>query len=705
MKKIVLSVLVILLAIGYFSGTVSASNLYQVKVTPKVFGVDNLINNMDAKWDIVIDNSGGNLLISGDRIYIEFPSGFDLTYARFVSLTPITASGISASGSGVVASGTQMIIPVTSNQTSLGSFKISIEGVHNPATPSGTYMVRVWTTTSTGITLDGPTYSNPFLVVSSSYSYTPPYYPPTYPYVSTVVITPQYVNLSVGASQLFTAQAYDSYGNPMYGVTYVWSVLPGTGNGTITSNGYFTLTSPGTVTIKCEVLGYGIVGYAYVNSYYPYPYPPYYPYYVNKVEITPVSVNMTPGNTRVFTAQAYDSYGYPLNVTNYVWTVTPVSAGSFYVSPDTKTLTFTLSSFSGVVTISCRVDGSGIVGYAYINAYTPSYADTIVITPHDAYVSLSNPIQTFTAAGYDSAGNNLSGVTYTWSLNPVSAGTLSVNPTDTSQATFTLNPAFSGTAVVSCTTSYGTPSKTIYGSSYIHTSYSPPYPPYPPASQLVITPQTTIMSIGETKSFTAQAYDSYGNPIYGVSYVWTVISGNGYITPTGSSKTIYFTLSSGTSATLKCEVPSLGYVAYAYINTYFPPSPPVSGVTVSPYPPKAGYTASYFISFNLSPSTSLSTGDWIMITFPVGTSLPSTISPSNITINSVPLTSYPIIYLSSRSIMLYTPTPIVSGGRVDISFSYFCNIRNPSTPGTYTLSVSTSKSPTPVMSNPYTINP
>ncbi|HDD57131.1 MAG TPA: hypothetical protein ENF43_01265, partial [Thermoplasmatales archaeon] len=337
MKKIVLSVLVILLVLGYFSGTVSASNLYQVKVTPEVPGVDNLINNMDARWNILIDNSGGNLLISGDRIYIEFPSGFDLTYAKFVSLTPITASGISASGSGVVLSGNQIIIPVTSDQISLGSFRISIEGVHNPATPSGTYMVRVWTTTSTGITLDGPTYSNPFLVVSSSYGYNPPYYPPTYPYVSTVVITPQYVNLSVGASQLFTAQAYDSFGNPMYGVTYIWSVLPGSGNGTITSNGYFTLTSPGTVTIKCEVLGYGVVGYAYVNSYYPYPYPPYYPYYVNKVEITPVSVNMTPGNTRVFTAQAYDSYGYPLNVTNYVWTVTPVTAGTFYVSSDTKT--------------------------------------------------------------------------------------------------------------------------------------------------------------------------------------------------------------------------------------------------------------------------------------------------------------------------------------------------------------------------------
>ncbi len=705
MKKIVLSVLVILLVLGYFSGTVSASNLYQVKVTPEVPGVDNLINNMDARWNILIDNSGGNLLISGDRIYIEFPSGFDLTYAKFVSLTPITASGISASGSGVVLSGNQIIIPVTSDQISLGSFRISIEGVHNPATPSGTYMVRVWTTTSTGITLDGPTYSNPFLVVSSSYGYNPPYYPPTYPYVSTVVITPQYVNLSVGASQLFTAQAYDSFGNPMYGVTYIWSVLPGSGNGTITSNGYFTLTSPGTVTIKCEVLGYGVVGYAYVNSYYPYPYPPYYPYYVNKVEITPASVNMTPGNTQVFTAQAYDPYGYPLNVTNYVWTVTPVTAGTFYVSSDTKTLTFTLSSYSGVVTISCRVDGSGIVGYAYINAYTPSYTDTIVITPHDAYVSLSNPTQVFTAVGYDSIGNILSGVTYTWTLNPVNAGTLTVNPSDTSQVTFTLNPAFSGTAVLSCSTSYGTPSKTIYGSSYIHTSYYPPYPPYPTTYGLTITPQNVNMSIGETRSFTAQAFDSYGNPIYGLTYNWSIVSGTGYITPTGSSQTIYFTLSSTGGAVLKCEVPFYGFVGYAYINTYFLPSPPVSGVTVSPYPPKAGYTASYFISFNLSPATSLSTGDWIMITFPVGTSLPSVISPSDVTINSTPLTSYPIIYLSSRSILLYTPIPIVSGGKVDISFSYFCNIRNPSNPGTYNLSVSTSKTPTPVMSNPYTINP
>lgn len=704
MKKIVLSVLVILLTLTYFGGIASAGNLYQVKITPRVSGVDNLINNMDAKWDILIDNSGGNLLISGDRIYIEFPSGFDLTYSRFVSLTPITASGISASGSGVVASGTQIIIPVTSNQTTLGSFKISIEGVHNPSTPSGTYMVRAWTTTSTGITLDGPTYSNPFLIVSSSSSYTPPYYPPAYPYVSTVVITPQYISLSVGASQLFTAQAYDAYGNPLYGVTYVWSVLPGSGNGTITSNGYFTLTSPGTVTVKCEVLGYGIVGYAYVNSYYPYPYPPYYPYYVNRVEITPSSINMTFGDTQTFTAQAYDPYGYPLNVTNYVWTVTPVSSGTFSVSTDTKSLTFTLSSYSGVVTISCRVDGSGIVGYAYINASSPTYANTIVITPHDAYVSLSSPSQTFTALGYDSYGNPLTGATYSWSINPVNAGTLTVNPADSSQVTFTLNPAFSGTAVLSCSTSYGTPPTTIYGSSYIHTGYYPTYPPYPTTQGLIITPQNVTMTTGETRSFTAQAYDAYGNPMYGVTYIWSIVSGNGYITPIGSSQTIYFTLSSS-NAILKCEVPSLGHIGYVYINTYYAPSPPVSGITVSPYPPKAGYVASYFISFNLNATTSLSTGDWIMITFPVGTSLPSVISPSDVTINSVPLTSYPVVYLSSRSILLYTPIPIVSGGKVDISFSYFSNIRNPSSPGTYTLSVSTNKNPVPIMSNPYIINP
>ena len=51
MKKIVLSVLVILLVLGYFSGTVSASNLYQVRITPEVAGVDNLINNMNKPSD------------------------------------------------------------------------------------------------------------------------------------------------------------------------------------------------------------------------------------------------------------------------------------------------------------------------------------------------------------------------------------------------------------------------------------------------------------------------------------------------------------------------------------------------------------------------------------------------------------------------------------------------------------------------------
>lgn len=696
MRKSVISLIMIFLLLLSFSGVVTANNLREVKVNPVNPGVDNLINSTNANWEILIDNSGGNLLISGDKIYIEFPSGFDLTYSNFVSLIPVTASGVYASGSGVVIGGSQIVIPVTNNQTTLGSFKIRISGIRNPSTPSGTYMAKVITMTSTGITLDGPSFSQPFLIISQ------PQYP-TPSVISRVEVIPNYINLNVGASQLFVGKAYDIYGNLITGISFYWSLIPGTGNGVIDQNGYFTLTSFGSVTIKCEVLGTGNYGLAYINSYYPYPYP-YYPYTVNNVVITPNNINLTSGNSKTFSAQAYDSLGNPIPNLTYIWTVSPISSGTFTISSDTKNLNFTLGSYSGVVTIKCEVAGYGIYNYAYINATSPPLnVDKILISPSNVTLSYSNPTQTFKATGYDNSGLVLSGLTFTWSAYPSIAGNLIVSPSDTSLCTFTLNPAFSGTAIINCSSSYGSPPKSIFGSSYINTTYYP-YPYYPYLNTVLITPNNTSMSIGESKMFSAQAYNNYGNPIYGVTYLWTIISGSGYITPSSNSQTIYFTLTSNQSVTLKCEVVSLGITGFAYINSYAPPTPAINQPQVFVSPPTAGYQASYFISFNLSPLVSLSTGDYIMITFPNGTSLPSFIYPSYVSINGVPLTSYPVIYLSSRSILLYLPVTVSAGGSVNISFSYFCSIKNPPSVGTYNLLVTTTKTSTPILSSGYTIN-
>lgn len=697
MKKSVISLILVFLIFLSFSGVVFANSLREVKVNPVNPNVDNLINNNSANWEILIDNSGGNLLITGDKIFIEFPSGFDLTYSNFISLIPVSASGVSASGSGVVIGGSQIIIPITGNQTTLGSFKIRIGGVRNPPTPSGTYMVKVLTMTSTGITLDGPTFSQPFLIVSQ------PQYPSPQPIISKVEIIPNYINLNVGASYLFTSKAYDIYGNQIMGASFYWSLIPGTGNGVINQNGYFTLTSFGFLTIKCEVLGTGIYGLAYVNSYYPYQYP-YYPYLVNNIVITPNNVNLTTGSTQIFSAQAYDSLGNPIPNLTYLWTVSPLSSGTFTISPDTKNLNFILGSYSGIVTIKCEVVGWEIYGLAYINATMPPlYADKILISPSNVTLSYLNPTQTFKATGYDSSGLTLSGLTFNWSVYPSIAGTLVTSPSDTSLTTFTLNPAFSGTAIINCSSSYGFPAKYIYGSGYINTTYYP-YPYYPNLNTVLITPSNITMTVGESKMFSAQAYDNFGNPIYGVTYLWTIISGNGYITPSTNSQTIYFTLISGTSVTLKCEVNSLGLTGYAYINSYIPPNPIITQPLVSVSPPTAGYQASYFISFNLSPSVSLSLCDYIMITFPNGTSLPSFIYPSYISINGVNLSSYPVIYLSSRSILLYLPVDISAGGSVNISFSYFCSIKNPPSSGTYNLLITTTKTPTPILSSNYMIN-
>ncbi len=127
--------------------------------------------------------------------------------------------------------------------------------------------------------------------------------------------------------------------------------------------------------------------------------------------------------------------------------------------------------------------------------------------------------------------------------------------------------------------------------------------------------------------------------------------------------------------------------------------PAVRNLTVTPNPLYAGSYANYTISF--VPNTTLVTNDHIYIEFPSGTTLPSTVQPSYINING-----HSCVYASKISnTRLDVRTPITLNANythtITIS-SNFC-IKNPVTPGNYTIQLSTSKEPYYATSNVYTI--
>jgi hypothetical protein len=128
----------------------------------------------------------------------------------------------------------------------------------------------------------------------------------------------------------------------------------------------------------------------------------------------------------------------------------------------------------------------------------------------------------------------------------------------------------------------------------------------------------------------------------------------------------------------------------------------ISNLYVSVSPNSAGTAANYTIQFITGPSGALtSTGDWIKIEFPSGTTI-SNGDPNYITVNGRTCTNR---YISGTALTIYLPSSlsISNNSWVYITISDAYGVVNPASTGTYTLKVSTSKDTIPATSNTYEI--
>jgi len=124
----------------------------------------------------------------------------------------------------------------------------------------------------------------------------------------------------------------------------------------------------------------------------------------------------------------------------------------------------------------------------------------------------------------------------------------------------------------------------------------------------------------------------------------------------------------------------------------------VSSVSVSVDPLNAGSTASYSVFFTAN--VSLTTSHYINIDFPSGTTFPSTVSYSLITVNGYTCT---YAYISGYRLQIRVPLAITAPSSIYVYIPSTVGISNPPTAGTYTVKVSTSQETTPVDSNSYVI--
>ena len=117
-------------------------------------------------------------------------------------------------------------------------------------------------------------------------------------------------------------------------------------------------------------------------------------------------------------------------------------------------------------------------------------------------------------------------------------------------------------------------------------------------------------------------------------------------------------------------------------------------------PPSTGVEAKY--SFDIIIGQALNSNEGtISVAFPTGTTVPTAITPGNITIDGTPLT-FPVT-VSSGVVTMTVPNTYPAGTTLTLVFSQACKIKNPTKVGVYSLQVKTSTQPNYRVSPVYAI--
>jgi hypothetical protein len=158
-----------------------------------------------------------------------------------------------------------------------------------------------------------------------------------------------------------------------------------------------------------------------------------------------------------------------------------------------------------------------------------------------------------------------------------------------------------------------------------------------------------------------------------------------------------------TAGTYTIKVSTVLEPASVDSNSYILVGSNISNIYASVLPNSAATAANYTIQFMTGALGALTTtSDWIKIEFPSGTTVPTSTSASYITINGFNCVSR---YVSGNILTVYVPSglTIPNSSWVYVSIADSFGIVNPSTIGSYTLNVSTSKDIIPATSNSYSI--
>ena len=307
---------------------------------------------------------------------------------------------------------------------------------------------------------------------------------PDPPVLTTIQVTPITATVDIGATQQFTAQGLDQFGNAI-GASISWEATGGTIDdtglytaGAIAGSGFTVTATDGLINGQASVT---------VND----PDPPV----LTTVQVTPNQVTVDIGANQQFTAQGLDQFGNSIGA-SITWGATggTVDDTGLYTAGAIAGSGFTVTATDGLINGQASVT---------VNDPDPPVLTTIQVTPNQVTVDIGAN-QQFTAQGLDQFGNSI-GASITWGAT---GGT--VDDTGLYTAGAITGSGFTVTATAGL----------INGQASV--TVNDPDPPV--LTTIVVTPDSATVNVGDTQQFTAQGLDQFGNSI-GSSITWDATGG------------------------------------------------------------------------------------------------------------------------------------------------------------------------------------
>lgn len=354
--------------------------------------------------------------------------------------------------------------------------------------------------------------------------------------VATVNVTPGAVSLFLGQTAQLGVVLLDSVGDTLSaaGRAVSWksnkgSVASVAGTGLVTAQGIGAAVI--TATVEGQQ-GFASVTVANVP--------------VASVDVEPQLDTIQLGGTANFTAQPLDSAGNKLSGRTVTWnssdnTVAIVSSTGHVVSEGIGSATITATS-------------EGQVGSATVVVIAVPVA-SVTVSPASKTMNVGDTA-TFSATTKDAQGHVLTGRVITWSSDNTAVATV--------DSTGLVTAVGAGSANITATSEGQTGSSAV--------TVNPV-----PVGSVIVKPQDTTMTAGDSAQFSAQTLDSKGNPLDGRAVSWSTsdkkiasVSGSGVVQAMKASPSVTITATSE------------GVPGSTSLTVAAPPPPPPPSPNVGP---------------------------------------------------------------------------------------------------------------------------